>query len=377
MNTTKSRLQTASFRNTIDLRFAWIALLATGAACGGSAGDEGTGSTSEALCRIEGICSPRVPIGPAALPPATYVTLTSDEINSAAVLLLDGATLSIDTTKTAPPVLGPPISSTNPAWVTCQQETADCAVVDVGGRSEPAPPALRALCLKEVNAQCANVPQSITQPQVFYSYLTFSDFAKQNGAADVLFPLETLHHDGIFSFYIDINYVHASFGFNVTAGFLAGATPNGPPSAWIALSNILSNSPTIILTGDSTFSPPYPDIDLTAMSASVTLGNVVPTPDGQSVDYGSVSSSFDFQWDVSDIPDWFADLFVDVQGKVESHVTQRINAAFDAPSSHAALSKALGALIARDIRAAHPAGFSAITNVVGAGTSWNVYYDAN
>jgi hypothetical protein len=375
MNTTTTRLHTHSFRKIIHLRFAWVALLATGAACGGSASDENTDSKSQALCRINGICSP-VPVGPATLPPAPYVTLTSDEINSAVVLLLTGANLSIDTTKTAPPVYGS-VTSSNPAWATCQQELANCAVVDVGGRPEPAPPALRAVCINEVDVQCKNVSQTITQSQAFYSYLTFSDFAKQEGAADVLFPLETLHHDGAFSFYIDINYVHATFGFNVTAGFLAGATANAPPSAWIALSNILSNSPTIILNGDSTFSPPYPDIDLTAMSASVTLGDVVPTPDGQSVDYGSVSSSFDFQWDVTDIPNWFADLFVDVQGKVKSHVTQRINAAFGAATSHTALSKALGALIARDIQAAHPAGFSAITNVVGAGTSWNVYYDGN
>ncbi len=57
-----------------------------------------------------------------------------------------------------------------------------------------------------------------------YSYLTFPPLAKSYGVEDVFFPLETMHHDGaVFSFDIDIHYIHATFGLNVTAGFAGGA----------------------------------------------------------------------------------------------------------------------------------------------------------
>ena len=51
----------------------------------------------------------------------------------------------------------------------------------------------------------------------------------------------------------------------------------------------------------------------------------------------------------------------DVRQQVESHVTSRINAAFNAPSSHSALSKALGGIIKAHIDDVHPAGFSTIS----------------
>jgi hypothetical protein len=315
-------------------------------ACTAPTGDR-IGTNSEALCG-GGVCT----IG-GGTSPSPSVTLTSDELDSILGTVLSGSRLSVDTTASAPPDFGPPTTYPNPAYAQCAQDLAGCNSEPVG---------LRAWCRANVNKRCQGVPPTFIEAATEYSYLEFSQLAKSYGASDVFFPLQTIHHSGIVSWDIDINYVHATFGLNLSSGFNAG-------SVWLRLDGIQSNSPTIILSGS------MPSFNFTNMVAGVTLDGLAPTSDGQKVDYASATSTFTFDWDATSVPDGLVSAIVDVNSLVQSRVTTSINSAFNAQKSHDALSKALTALVAQDIAKVNPNGYTSITGVVGAGDAIVVYFD--
>lgn len=325
-------------------------------ACTVSTASESLGDATEALC-TDPPCGPAnpPPKNPPPPPPAHSVTITSDVLSSSIVLLLAGSKLSIDTTGRSPQVFGPVTTYTNPVWAQCSKDRNACT------RDNPIP--LRKQCLDDVNERCAGVPSSIRTAEIEHSYLTFSPLAKSHGASDVFFNLETMHHDGsIFSFDIDIDYIHADFGENVSAGFAGGA-------AWLHLGNIVSNSPTVIMSGD------IPNFDFTNMSASVMLNELALTPDAQSVGFGTVSSTFDFDWNADNFPDFLVSAVVDVTKLAKDRVTKRINKAFDKDASRAALSKAFAAMVKDAVVRKSPAGYARLRSVATSGTSLVVAYD--
>ena len=312
---------------------------------------------SEALCKGVVCSSPitKHPLPP--LPPIGWgsptVIVTSDELDSKVWALLLDTHLSVDTTETAPEVFGPSTTYPNPDWNACEDQKTQCIEGPIGER---------AFCLAEVNAQCALIPETITTQAIEYSYLQFGPAAKLLGVPDVFFPLTTLHHSGsVFSFDFDINYIHATFDKNVTAGFQSGA-------AWIKLSDIESNTPTVNVEGS------YPDVNLTNMVASVSLNGLAATPDGQSINYASVSSTFDFDWDVNVIPDWLVSDFVDVKGITQNRVTSRLNNGFNSEKAHTALSKALTELVAQDIAQVSPNGYASLGAISMSGLDLVVAY---
>jgi len=328
-------------------------LIAQTLACTAQTG-EAPGTTSEAFgSATGGSTSGGVQTIGGEISPPPSVTLTSDELNSKVVLLLGGSLLSVDTTGSAPYVAGPLTTYPNPAYAQCSEDLSACNTEPVG---------MRAWCRANVRRRCQSVPPTLVGATAEYSYLVFSPQAKDAGASDIFFPLQTIHHNGLVQWDIDINYVHATFGENVSAGFSAG-------SVWLRLDKIQSNSPTIILSGS------MPSFNFRNMSAGVSLAGLAPTPNGQKIDYAMASSTFTFDWDATSVPDWAVSAIVDVNALVQSHVTERIDSAFNAQSSHDAISNALTTLIADDIAKVHPAGYTNITSIVGAGDSIVVYFN--
>src|SRR6185295_3977829 len=127
--------------------------------------------------------------------------------------------------------------------------------------------------------------------------------------------------------------------------FSGGTSLNPGPFVNLYLTNIQSNAPTLILTGVYLSVDIVPDVDLTNMSARVSLGRLHPTADKQAIDYDGASGSFSFDYDVYDWPNWLATEFVDVQGKVQTRASERIAGAFEKDTTHAALSKVLTTLV--------------------------------
>ncbi|CAN5924469.1 hypothetical protein BH11MYX4_BH11MYX4_25640 [soil metagenome] len=325
-----------------------LAALVPLVACAATASDETVGTVSQPLCRLPGGC---IIVGGPTLPPIVTavpaVTVQSSDLNFNIQTLLRGSLLSVDTTGSAPQRFGPPKTYPNPVFVQCQQDRSAC------GRE---PIYLRAECLAEVNERCAGVPHSISTSEIQHSYLAFGPVAKSHNAEDIFFPIQTMHHDdAVFSFDIDINYIHAELGYNLTAGFIAG--PSSRPAAWLSLTGIQSNSPTIILGGD------IPDFELGNMAARVTLADLAPTGDKLGVDYTSVSSTFTFDWNANNTPDVLVSAFLDVNQLVQNRVSARVNTAFNAPKTHAAISSALTDLVNREILKVSPAGYSSISEV--------------
>ncbi len=345
-----------------------VALVAVGlagsVACGGAPTDEGVGSSSAALSACGAACTPIDPPAKPATP--QVVTISSGDLQNMIQLVLAGSVLSVDTTQSAnPPEFGPPVTVTNPARAEC--------FTDGDARCNLEIQEARLLCLKEVTARCTPIPATITTNAEYWTYFHFSPLAAQYGAKDVLYSLETIHHTGVFTFDVDIDWIHTTFTEdNVTAGFSAGATPGGPPSIWLGLTDFTSLSPTLLVRSD------FPNVDLTNMQASVTLSGVAPTADGQSVDFASEASTFTCDWSTVDFPTDFASIFYDVEGKVASLTEARVNAAFEAAETHTALSAALRALIQSEVKKTSPAGYASIVSVAYADpASWQIYYWPN
>jgi hypothetical protein len=339
-----------------------LAAVATCVACGSATGDEATGSTSEALCPVGVVCRhlPPPPPPPPPPPQGPSVTIAAGDFQETIQFALAAGQLSIDTTGTATPMDAPPaVTIANPVWEQCVASESTC-------NSELG--AVRLECIKLIAARCATIPDTVTTDTAYYSYITFGPAGLLDGATNYLFNVSTIHHVGTVSFDVDINRVGTTFGFeNVSAGFDPGATANGPPGAWLSVSDITSGTPTCLLSGD------YPDVNLTDMTAYVVLSDITPTADGQSVDYGAEQSSFTFQWGVDDLPNWLVSEFVDVQGTIQTDVTNRIDDALSEAGTHTAISAALGALITRDINAVGVTSFT-ITQVIYVDGNWQVFY---
>ncbi len=332
-----------------SLRFLLLAMLAPLGACAADAtpeGDESLGSRSDALCRSGHCLPPTLPTIPVVSP---VVTLSSVDLNFNLQTLLRNSVISIDTTQSSPQVFGPPTSYPNPVFVQCQQDRAAC---------NQQPLYLRKMCLAEVNERCAGVPQSVVTNEIEHSYFLFSPQAKAYGAKDIFFPLQTLHHDDeIFSFDIDLNYIHTTIGYNLTATYLPGPTPTDAPGAQISLTGLTSNSPTVKLSNS------FPDFDITNMAASVSLTGLVPTQDGQGIDYTWVGSTFSFDWNANNFPDPLVSAIIDVDQLVKDRVTTRLNNTFRKDETRAAIVKALTGMFNLEVVKTFPAGAASITAV--------------
>ncbi len=351
--------------STFASRVVSATALASLVACGAAPSDS-LESTSSASSCLPGQCTV---INPPAQPtPPPSITITSDSFQSMVRLLLDASVLSVDTTHTAPAVEGPPALLPNPAYSACET-AAEQSCASLAGT------ALQ-FCKKQAANDCKDIPETTLQDQEFTSYFVFSPAAKQENAVDILDSLQTIHHkhSTLFDFFdvdidfdIDINYVHTTLQNDNFKVYLSStSTSSSLPSASAYLGNIQSQSPTLIIS-DS------PDLDLTNMSVYVVLNDIAPSADGTSVDYGSVTSYFDFDWDLSIVPDWLVSDAVDVRSLVSGLTESHMDKVLNATTTHKTLSKAFATYLATQI----PGGYSSITSVVGTGTSWVITYAQN
>jgi hypothetical protein len=203
--------------------------------------------------------------------------------------------------------------------------------------------------------------------------------ARAAGLADVLFPLETMYHDGVLDFSINVNYVRAKFDLytgngNWGAWFSPGLSSNTGPFAILYLNNIVSNQPTVILTSDGQLVDIVPDIELTNMSASVQLGRLHPTADKQGMDYDVAVGSFFFDYNVVETIDGLADDIFDVEQKIRTRVSQRIARAFNEETTHKKIAEVLTTLVGKAITRANPAGYATLDEVTASGSSIVVFY---
>lgn len=283
-------------------------------------------------------------------------------------LSLMGSQLSIDTTRSAPPQITQGVQA-NPAYQECENSLpAQEAQCDKLTKSA------QAACIKEAEGECAKIPPTVYIDTTYYSYMLFSPTAIQGGAANVFIPLTTIPYgNSDFSFDIDIDYIHATFGSNLSAGLFDAYAP----SMWINLADIQSNSPTLNLTNVQWQGSPgvTVGVNMTGLSVQVSLGGFAPTNDHQSIDYqGVVQYDLDLTHWAGVLATWVpgTDVAGDIHAELDPQVKALLNGIFNAQSTHDLISNAL-----KESLQALIGNYSQITALQGTsrGASWTVYYE--
>ncbi len=293
-----------------------------------------------------------------------YVDIPSSYMDSLVPLGLAGSRLSIDTTNSSPTVFGPVETITNPEFRRCSDAYNACTRLPLSQRAE---------CKSEVDESCAGIPRTIRTSLSVHNYFTWGAYAKDHGASDVFFPLETLHHDGaVFSFDIDLHYIHVDFDItHVHAGFSTGLSGTAA-AAWISVKNVQSLTPTVQISAGY-----IPNFDLTNMEATAYLTGLGPSSDGQSINYSGVESTFGFDWNAEYFPDSVLEDVYDVAGLIRGRVTNRINHSLDKDSAHIAISKIFTDMFHSQIEIAHKKTAKTITRVGLYSDILRVHYTPN
>jgi hypothetical protein len=253
------------------------------------------------VCQGTGVCDGQMTC---VLPqPVQTLAIPSDTLNVLILGFLQGTTLSVDATGSAPPlILG---------------YSYECT-------EGPGP----------IGEICVEIPE------ITHSYIRFSDMLKARYAADTGgrqlrdhgFYVGTACASGLCA---TINQLHADLG---DARVLFGQAAGGAYAK--LLLPLQSASPTLILDAGLF---PVPDLDLTDMQISLYL-TLLPVSDssGQAALMASdVQALFEFDSNLTYFPDWLVGAFYDVDSVIRETLKDRVRESFVDQNRRQALSNAL------------------------------------
>lgn len=322
-----------------------VLLLALGsltAACAVDAPPEGDPATTrEAFVRGGTIGTiGDYPIVVAPLEPAaqgSLVRITSDELDTMLVGVLQQTRIVIDTTRTSPTIYDDFYHCFYPNQQIRESMIAECLQMAGTAKSQ---------CLKMVDEEYPNIKECGVTSGPFHSYIDFGGLAEYAGAEDVGFQgIETIRRDswGPGSVTIDLNYVRATVNAQTTRAWFAPAPTSGA-AANISL-KLESNQPTIKCVHSALACP---DIELTNMNLTASLTGIRPVVgDPRTLEFDKVLASFTFDRNVNNMPDWMVTLFLDIDALIKNNVQKNVERALGFASSRAALNKALTELATR------------------------------
>ena len=175
----------------------------------------------------------------------------------------------------------------------------------------------------------------------YHSYIDFGSAAKLNGAEDMFFDSDRIRRvNWAGTFDLDINFVRTTVDHNTLAAKFTKDPASDKAIANVSL-EMSSNNPTVKCQGGL----PCPDVNLSNMRIDAQLPGIAPTADRTQLAFEAPVVTFQFDKNINNLPDWFIDLFKDVDGLIRDRVKKRLESALNKPGTRAALDRALTELV--------------------------------
>ena len=180
----------------------------------------------------------------------------------------------------------------------------------------------------------------------YHSYIDFSTAVEQMGAEDMVFPgVDPIVRDvwgwGTGSTTTNINNVHTTVGISTMVAQFGPDTGCGTTANFSL--ELSSNNPTLLV--EHSYLPAFPDVELTNMVIDTKLCGLKPSDDGTQVTFNGPDATFRFNKNLNNFPDWFVELFVDVEALIRSKVETKLENALSKDTSRVALTSALTKLV--------------------------------
>jgi hypothetical protein len=256
------------------------------------------------------------------------VRITSADLDFALRALLFGTRIVYDTTGVSDTRVGPYYHCWYPNNEALQNEIDACLA---------GPPQDKGRCLEEANELYPNVKECAWTSAAYHSYIDFGQAAQDRGAEDMFFDSDKIRRvnwAGTFDF--NINFVRTTIDNTTISGKFTKDPASDRAIANIAL-KLSSNNPTIICEGGL----PCPDVNLSNMVVNAQLTNIAPSADRTQLVFDVPEVTFNFSKNINNLPDWFIDLFKDVDGLIRSRVEKRLESALKKEGTRASLNDAI------------------------------------
>jgi hypothetical protein len=307
---------------------------------------------------------PDVPFPPARIPAdpslpriGTLTTMKVDLRNL--VTFLGGTRISLDATKTAPPVYqGTHPVCSRPSGYT--QAVNDCREF-TGVRRER--------CLRAADARYPE--QCVQRPTPHHSYISPGGIitALAPDVKDVVFPFERIVKDvKLGRFTAVVNQIGATLApDNIT---LTPYTTRHQETNIVARIDLESPQPTVYCYRDGLLG--CPNIELYNIQVDLTLLKLMPTADKRGIQFSTARAELSFERNLNLVPDPLVNLFYDldaaIRDKAEAKLKDAVNAQRD---------KVAAALTAAISATAGPAfkGFRGINEVISDGRYLYIHYE--
>jgi hypothetical protein len=309
-----------------------------------SAGTATTTTTTTATTALTPIkvpvVAPPLVLAPEPPPPSTVahpvcgklVRIPSEELQSTLRFVLAGTRIVYDTTGTSEPHEGPLYHCVYPNQEAREQETAACMA---------GPPQDKGYCLAQIDEDYPNIKQCNWAIFAYHSYIDFGPVAELKGAEDMFFDVDTIVRDtwaGRVD--IDINNVNTTVDHTTL-----DASFSKDPASDKAIGNLSlklsSGQPTVVAHH---FTGPYA-VALTNMRVDAQLTAIGPTPDKKQLGFDKPLVTFHFNKDLVGIPDWYVEIFSDVESLIRNKVEKTLESALGKDKTRAAINEALTGLV--------------------------------
>ena len=274
------------------------------------------------------------PLPPAPLPHEVCgktVRISSADLDFALSTLLGGTRIVYDTTRTSDTLYGPVYHCFYPNQEARELGQAECFA---------GPPQDKGSCLKQLNEDFPNIKECGWTSGPYHSYVDFGPLAEDHGAVDQFFDVDTIVRDtwaGRVD--LDINFVRTTLGpATMNSSFSRDAASNRA-IANLSL-NLTSNNPTVLC--DHFIA--CPDVELSNMRVEAQLTAIGPTADKTQLGFDAPLVTFHFNKNLNNVPDWFVELFTDVEAIIRNRVEKTLESALGKDKTRTAINKALTGL---------------------------------
>jgi hypothetical protein len=322
-------------------------------ACMGTAENEGAGEaaqteTRQSALRVIDADLPAAPIVVAPRPPVVLppleplppphqvcgktVRITSADLDFALRTLLHNTRIVYDTTGSSDTHVGPYYHCWYPNNEALQAAIDECM---------QGPPSDKGRCLAQAHEDYPQIKECAWTSAAYHSYIDFGALAEQHGAEDMFFDSDRIRRvnwAGTFDF--DINFVRTTIDSSTLSAHFTKDPSSDQAVGTISL-KLSSNNPTVICQGGL----PCPDVNLSNMKILAQLTNIGPTADRSQLGFDVADVTFSFSKNINNVPDWFVELFKDVDGLIRSRVEKRLESALKKDGTRASLTEALTGLV--------------------------------
>lgn len=315
---------------------------------------------------------------------SNVLRVSSADLYQSLWFALNGTKLSVDTTETAPWVLGPVETVCYwPNEAIREAAQAECRA-DYSGSDLMD-------CLLQVNVDYPNYHECRDGRFPKYSYVDFAPGGATAGIPDITFDFEQIHKELVVgSVNVDVHWIHTDTNFISSAAFGTSSSPG--PAAVLTLP-LTSPYPTLYCYHSSLICPDINmwNMKVTARVTSIAAGAPMQCPNnagtppfgctagsavGAQLGFSTVQPTFTFDRNINNVPDFVITALVDVDAKIKNAFESNIKSALEG-RGRAAVSSVLTSVALQQARITHPTiqGFSRIRGTWFDSGSLVVQYD--